>query len=82
MKLGDLFWIKLYGYKKGDYFYDDTLAVMRVAKEKFDIDLSFLEALKIWDYVSGCRCASWLYIEGDEDIAQKIGYLFKDNYLD
>ena len=80
MKLGDLFWIKLYDYKKGNYRYDDTLTIMRVVKERFDIELSFLEALELWSYVSGCRCASWLCFSNDEDIIEKLGWIFEDYY--
>ncbi len=78
MKLGDLFWIKLYKYKKGDYRYDDTLNIMRVIKEKFDIQLTFLEVLCIWEYISNCRDAGWLVVDSDEDIIEKLGWIFED----
>ena len=82
MRLGDLFWVKLYEYKKGDHRYDDTFTIMRAVKERLDVELSFLEALELWSYISGCRCAGWLSFENDEDIVEKIEYLFKDNDLD
>lgn len=79
MKLGDLFWVNL--YKKGDTRYDDTLTVMRVVKERLGVELSFLEALELWNYVSGCYCASgWLCIESEEDIVEKIENLLEDYY--
>lgn len=78
MKLGDLFWIKLYEYKRGDYRYDDTFTIMRVVKERFDIELSFLEALELWSYVSGCQSAGWLSFENDEELVKMISWVFRD----
>ena len=78
MRLGDLFWIKLYKYEKGEHRYDDTLTIMRVVKERFDIELSFLEALELWSYVSGCRSAGWYGFDSDDEIVEMLGYLFRD----
>lgn len=68
MKLGDLFWVKLWGLKKDDYHYKDTIYLQKFIKEKFGYDLSFIECYEIWSYVSGCQCASWLGIPNKEEV--------------
>ena len=81
MKLGDMFWVKLYELKKGDYRYDDTLKIMEVVKDRFSVELTFLEALELWNYVSGCQDAGWLCFENEDDIEEKIKWIF-DDYLE
>ena len=81
MKLGDLFWVKLYELKKGDYRYDDTLKIMEVVKDRFSVELTFLEAKELWEYVSNCRCVGWLCFENEDDIEEKIKWIF-DDYLE
>lgn len=81
MKLGDLFWVKLYELKKGDYRYDDTLKIMEVVKDRFSVELTFLEALELWSYVSGCQDAGWLVFDNEDDIEEKIKWIF-DDYLE
>ena len=60
MKLGDLFWVKKLNINKDDCQYKDTIKVMDFVRDKFDIDLSYVEAFSLWVCFSESYCASWL----------------------
>ena len=76
MKLGDLFWIKKLELKKGEYRYDDTLKIMKRVKEKYDIELSFIEALTLWEIFSNSHCAGWLTY--NDETFDDFCYMFED----
>lgn len=81
MKLDDMFWVKLYEYKKGYHRYDDTFKIMEVVKDRFGVELTFLEALELWSYVSGCQDAGWLCFDDEDEIEALIKPVF-DDYLE
>lgn len=62
MKLGDLFWVKTLKLKREDDEYKDTIKVMAFVREKFDIDLTFVEAYTLWRRFSDSWCAGWLIL--------------------
>lgn len=73
MKLGDLFWIKKLKLKRGEDECDDTLKIIKRAKEKYDIELSFIEAYSLWEIFSSVQYAGWL-IYSDELFDDFIDY--------
>ena len=79
MQLGDMFWIKLYEIKKDDYRYKDTMFLQEFIKKEFGYDLSFLESLQLWEYVSGTQSAGWLDITtfNDDELYEMIDWVFK-----
>lgn len=62
MKLGDLFWVKVFKLNREDYRYKDTLYLIDFCKKVYDVDLTFLEAMTLWECVSSDACAGWLGI--------------------
>lgn len=78
MKLGDLFWVKKLKLKKGEYRFDDTFKLINKITEKTGIELSFIEALTLWEIFSGSRCAGWLCV--DEDTLNDFFYDYADDF--